>query len=140
MLSETATLAGKARWPVRRVSCEQVAELLPGIADGITRPDRHLQRHVETCLRCQAEVVQYRRLLRVLHQLRTDVLEPAPGVLTGILAHLEQAGEQGAIRSLLYGRRAAYLGGVAVATAAAGAAGAIVLASRASRRRLNVAG
>jgi hypothetical protein len=140
VLYEMTATGAKSRWPGRRITCEQVIELLPGIADGITQPDRHLQRHVETCLRCQAELVQYRRLLRVLHQLRTDVLEPAPGVLTGILAHLEQAGEQGAIRSLLHGRRAAYIGGVAVATAAAGAAGAIVLASRASRRRLNVAG
>jgi len=40
---------------------------------------------------------------------------------------------------LLSGRRAAYLGGVAVATAAAGAAGAIVLVSR-GRRRIKLAG
>ena len=57
-----------------------------------------------------------------------------------ILAGIEAAGEHGAIRSLLSGRRAAYVGGVAVATAAAGAAGALVLVSRASRRRMNLAG
>jgi hypothetical protein len=124
----------------RSVECEEVAEALAGIADGSERADRRTQRHVESCLRCQAELVQYRKLLRVLHQLRTDVLEPAPGVLTGILAGLEEAGEHGAIRSLLSGRRAAYIGGVAVATAAAGAAGAAVLISRASRRRVDLAG
>jgi hypothetical protein len=60
-------------------------------------------------------------------------------MLTGILAHIEQAGERSAVRSLLAGRRGAYLGGIAVATAAAGAAGAIVLAGRARRRALSVA-
>jgi hypothetical protein len=116
-----------------------VADLLPAIGDGTVHPDRRVARHVEGCLRCQAELVQYRRLLRALHHLRTEVLEPAPGALTGILTHLEQAGERGAVRSILSGRRAAYVGGIAVATAAAGAAGAIVLASR-GRRRMRLAG
>jgi hypothetical protein len=119
--------------------CEDVADLLPAIVDGSAQPDRRLARHVEGCLRCQAELVQYRRLLRALHHLRTEVLEPAPGLLTGILTHLEQAGERGAVRSILSGRRAAYVGGIAVATAAAGAAGAIVLATR-GRRRVRLAG
>jgi hypothetical protein len=132
-------LTDRHRWATRKVTCEDVAELLPGIVDGSEQADRRVQRHVEACLRCQAELVQYRKLLRVLHRLRTDILEPTPGVLTGILATLEEAGEQGAMRSLLGGRRAAYLGGVAVATAAAGAAGAIVLVSR-GRRRMKLAG
>ena len=73
---------------------------------------------------------------RPSHQLRTEVLEPAPGLLTGILARLEEAGERGAVRSLLTGRRAAYVGGIAAATAAAGAAGALVLAHRAATRSM----
>jgi hypothetical protein len=128
--------------PVRSepvVRCEDVADLLPAIVDGSAHPDRRVVAHVEGCLRCQAELVQYRRLLRALHHLRTDVLEPAPGVLTGILTHLEQAGERGAVRSILSGRRGAYVGGIAVATAAAGAAGAIVLVSR-GRKRMRLAG
>ena len=44
------------------------------------------RRHVERCLRCQAELVQYRKLLRALRALRTEVLEPAPGLLADILA------------------------------------------------------
>jgi len=124
----------------RRVTCDAVAELLPAIIDGDERADRRVQRHVDHCLRCQAELAQYRRLLRALRQLRTEVIEPAPGVLTGVLAGLGQAGERGAMRSMLRGHRGAYLGGVAVATAAAGAAGAVVLVSRASRRRVHLAG
>ena len=112
------------------VTCESVAAMLPGVIDGNERADRRVRRHVDSCLRCHAELVQYRKLLRALRQLRTEVLEPSPGLLSGILANLEEAGERGAIRSLLEGRRAAYVGGIALATAAAGAAGTIVLFRR----------
>ena len=87
------------------------------------------RRHVERCLRCQAELVQYRKVLRAMRAMRTEVLEPAPGLLSDVLANLEAAGERRAIRSMIQGHRAAYLGGLAAATAA-GAAGAIVYASR----------
>lgn len=127
--------------PPRRLTCEEVAAALPAIVDGNERADRRVQHHVATCLRCQAELVHYRRLLRALRMLRTEYLEPAPGLLSAILANIEEAGERGAIRSLLSGRRAAYISGVAVAATAAGAAGTIVLVTRASaRRRLPLAG
>ena len=105
--------------------CEDVAEVLAGAADGTPVNDRATRRHVERCLQCQAELVQYRKLLRALHNLRTEVLEPAPGLLPEILASLEAAGERRAVRSMLSGRRLAYAGGIAAATAA-GAAGAII--------------
>ena len=116
------------------VSCVTVAEALPGIVDGASVAGADISRHVETCLRCQAELAQYRKVLRALHQLRTEVIEPAPGLLPDIFASLGAAGERRAMRFLLSGRRAAYVGGIAAATAA-GAAGAIVLASRARNRR-----
>ena len=119
--------------------CEEVAELLPEIVERTGRAGPQVLSHVDSCLRCQAELVQYRKLLRALRQLRTEVLEPAPGTLTGILAYVEAAGERGAMRSLLAGRRTAYLSGIAVATAAAGAAGAIVVANR-GRRKVRLAG
>jgi len=120
------------------MSCDYVADALPGIVDGFEVADLDLQRHVAACLRCQAELVQYRKVLRALHQLRTEVLEPAPGLLPDILASLEAAGERRAMHHLLTGRRVAYVGGIAAATAA-GAAGAIVLASRARSRKLRLA-
>ncbi len=120
------------------MQCDEVSALLPQIVDGDSVADRRVQRHVESCLRCQAELVQYRKLLKALHQLRTQVLEPAPGLLTDILASLEAAGERRAVRSLLNGRNAAYAGGIA-ATAAAGAVGALLLAHRARGRRLALA-
>jgi len=118
--------------------CEDVAAMLPGLVDGSAVADRRVARHVESCLRCQAELVQYRKLLRVLHNLRTEVLTPAPGLLSDILTRIEAAGEQRAVRSMLTGRRVAYVGALAAATAAAGAAGAIVLVSR--NRRVRLAG
>src|SRR4029077_9259677 len=80
--------------------CEDVSEALPEIVDGAATADLTLRRHVDTCLRCQAELAQYRRLLRTLHNLRTEVLEPAPGLLADILAKVEEAGERRALKSL----------------------------------------
>ena len=83
--------------------------------------------------------MQHRRILRTMRALRTELLEPGPGLLAEILAGVEAAGERHAVRSLLGGRRGAYLGGLAAATAA-GAGAAIVLASRSRRARLPLAG
>lgn len=122
------------------VACADLGDHLAAAASDPGTLDRTARRHVESCLRCQADLVQHRRVLRALRALRSEVLEPAPGLVTEVLAHIEAAGERHAIRSLLTGRRAAYLGGLAAATAAAGAAGAIVLATRTRSRRLPLAG
>ena len=123
--------------PAPTITCADLADSLAGAPDGTLDLDRQARRHVERCLRCQAELVQYRKLLRALRAMRTEVLEPAPGLLADVLAAVEAAGERQAIRSLLHGRRVAYLGGIAAATAA-GAAGAVVFAAhrRGSRPRL----
>jgi hypothetical protein len=114
--------------------CEDIADLLAEVADGSAIADLDARQHVDSCLRCQADLVQYRKLLRALHNLRTQVLEPAPGLLPEILANLEAAGERHAVRSMLTGRRLAYAGGIAAATAA-GAAGALLYATRGKRSR-----
>ncbi|CAN5496038.1 hypothetical protein BH24ACT4_BH24ACT4_20170 [soil metagenome] len=121
-------------------SCAVLGDQLAAAVTDDGALDRTARAHVESCLRCQADLVEHRRVLRALRSLRTQLLEPAPGLVTEVLAHIEEEGERRAIRSLLTGRRAAYLGGLAAATAAAGAAGAIVLASRTLGRRLPLAG
>jgi hypothetical protein len=114
--------------------CEDLSDDLSAAADGSALLGREQRRHVERCLRCQAELVQYRRVLRAMRTMRTEVLEPAPGLLADILANVSAGGERRAIRSLISGHRGAYLGGLAAATAA-GAAGAIVFAARTRKLR-----
>lgn len=120
--------------------CEAIAESLPGVVDGSARLDRAERRHVEQCLRCQAELAQYRKLLRAMRLLRTDVGTVPDGLVGTILAHVESAGERSAVRATLSGRRVAYLGGIAAAATAAGAGAAIVLVNRGRRGRLPLAG
>lgn len=120
-----------AHRPAGRVHCEQVTDQLPAILDGAESAPPEVVYHVEHCLRCQAELAQYRRLLRALHQLRVVGIDPPPGLLSEVLAQLGEAAERGAIRSTLAGRRLAYVAALAAAAGAAGAAGAaVVLASR----------
>jgi hypothetical protein len=120
------------------VRCDEIDIQLSEVAAGNVTLPRASRRHVEGCLRCQAELVQYRRILAALRAMRTEVLEPAPGLIADILTQIEVAGERTAIRSLLNNHKAAYLGGLAAATAA-GAAGAILVASRNRRSRVSLA-
>lgn len=115
--------------------CDQLGDLLAATAGDAIEFDHEAQAHVAGCLRCQAEVAQYRKLLKALRTLRTEVLTPAPGLVADVLASIEQAGERHALRSVLQGRKVAYAGGIAVAGVAAAGGAALVLASR-SRRRL----
>ena len=88
--------------------------------------------HVAGCLRCQAELAQYRRLLRSLRALRREPLIPDEDFLADLLLALRPPAT--VTRLHRRNRRAAYLGGIAAATA--GAAGALVLATRINRPRL----
>lgn len=117
--------------------CESIAERLPGVSDGSAGLDRGERSHVESCLRCQAELAQYRRLLRAMQVLRHDIAPPPPGLLGDVLTALEDAGGRRAVRGALSGRRVAYIGGIAAAAtaAAAGAGAAVVLVARGRRQR-----
>jgi anti-sigma factor RsiW len=116
------------------MQCDDVARLLPETVDGNSPVDLSVQSHVEACLRCQAELARYRRMLRALQQLRTRYLEPSPTLLAQTLASLEEVGERQAMRSLLSGRRLAYAGAIGGAVAAAAAATTAVLMARSRRR------
>lgn len=114
--------------------CEEVALLLPAAIDGDEPVASPVQHHVESCLRCQAELARYRRMLRGLQLLRTQFLEPAPGLLAATLATIGEVSEQHAIRSVLENRRVAYAGAIGGAVAAAGATAALIAVNRARRR------
>jgi hypothetical protein len=120
------------------MQCDEIASKLAAAGDVAGLTDRRDRKHVESCLRCQAEAAQYRKLLKALHALREDLAATPHGLVTDIFVKLEAAGERQAVRSLLNGRKAAYVGGIAVATAAAGAGAAVLLVYR-SRRKLKAA-
>jgi hypothetical protein len=120
--------------------CAAIAEALPGVVDGSATLERVDRRHVERCLRCQAELARYRTLLRAMRAMRSTASGPPAGLVSDVLAHLEAAGERSAVRGALSGRRGAYLGGIAAATAAAGAGAAIVLVNRGRKGRFPLAG
>ncbi len=112
---------------------EDVAELLPGVADGSITPDERTQAFIGSDLRCQADLARYRRLLRHLRLLRDRGLEPAPGLLVETLSALEDEPERRPDRGIVAGRAkqvaiAGAIGGAAVAATA-------VIFAR-SRRRL----
>ena len=94
------------------MQCDDVARLLPAAVDGDAAVDHSMQRHIESCLRCQAELARYRKMLRGLQLLRTRYLEPAPGLFAATLAAIEAEGERRAVRSALSGRRIAYAGAI----------------------------
>jgi len=118
------------------MQCEQLTDLLAAAGGETQMLDPEGRGHIEGCLRCQAELAQYRKLLKALQTLRTDLLTPAPGLVTDVLLRLEQRGERKAVKSILQGRKAAYVTGIAAASLAAGGAAAIVY----SRRKFRVAG
>jgi hypothetical protein len=116
------------------MQCEEVARILPEAVDQGVAVDVSVQRHIEACLRCQAELARYRKILRGLQLLRTRYLEPTPGLLAQTLTALEVAGEREARRAILNGRRLAYAGAIGGAAVAAGTAATVMIVHRARRR------
>ena len=113
------------------IECDDVSELLAAVAAGEETLPRSQRAHVDHCLRCQAEVVQHRRILRTMRQLRDEVIEPAPGLLPEMLAGLHDVGERSAVRSLVGGRPFRY--SVAIAGLGVAAATGTVLTVRLRR-------
>ncbi len=112
--------------------CDQVSLLLAANADGSAALQPEPAQHVERCLRCQAEAVQYRRLLRDLGAMRHQLVAPDARLLDEILDGTRPLAE--ITRLHRKARRKAVIGGFAAA-ATAGAAGAIVIASRLASRQ-----
>jgi hypothetical protein len=104
------------------VRCDRVSDLLPGLVDDSAVGTRFIRAHVRSCLRCQAELAQYRRLRRTARALEHDPWVPPADLLDSILAGIERVGDRTAARTR---RAAVYVGGVAAT--AVGAAGAVLL-------------
>lgn len=127
---------------LRTPECDRVATVLPAIAAG-EEPAAGFagagassaaaaaaavvaaREHVAECLRCQAELSAYRRLLGHLRAMRDDEAVPPQGALTELLRAMAEQRP-----ASTWAVKAAYVGGITVATAAAGAAGVLVWMSR----------
>ena len=117
--------------------CGRVADDLAAAAGGTGVLSPAVRRHVEHCLRCQAEAAQHRKLARALESLGAVEMVPPAGLADDVLLALDEP-DQASVLGHLRHHRAAYLGGLAAGVASvAGVAGAIVLAR--SRRSLGQA-
>lgn len=117
--------------------CDDISLTLPRMVDERDEVEPAVARHVESCLRCQAEVARYQKLVRALGDLQHQHV-PAPGeLLVETLAALDQ-GRSGIRLRVLLGNRTAVAGALG-AVAAAGAATTIVLVARSRKRGLSLA-
>lgn len=107
--------------PSAELACARVASALPAVLGRADAVPAALTAHVEACLACQAELARYRRLLRLLAQLRDDRVELPAGALSEIFAELSHAARRRAVRSALTGHRLAYGGGLLAGCLAAAA-------------------
>lgn len=114
---------------LRRVGeCDAVGGLLPAWVAGEADLDKRARDHLAQCLRCQADVARYRRMLRTLHALRPQGDQPSPELLSDIIAGLD--GQRRARWS-----PAPWVAIGVTAAAAAGAAGAAGVLLWSARRR-----
>jgi glyoxylase-like metal-dependent hydrolase (beta-lactamase superfamily II) len=112
-----------------RSEAERVSVLLSETVDGSVPSDATLARRMAHDLRFQAELAQYRRLLRALRGLRVEIVDPGHGLVDEVLAALDAYSARQDRGGAFTPRRAACLGGLAAATAA-GVGTALVLARR----------
>lgn len=120
--------------PADLMRCDDVSVLLAETVDSSGPLPPTAATHLSECLRCQAEQVQYRRILRTMKSLRGVVLSPGDELLEDVLDLVRPPATVHKLHRS--DRRKAYIGGIAAA-ATAGAAGAIVIVTRvATGRRL----
>ena len=107
-------------------TCDEMRDRLSMVADGDQPFSPRESLHVETCLRCQAERAQYRRLMKAMNSLRDHPTPIEANLEYEILGYIDAHGDRLARRA--GGRAAATIGGIAAGAAAA--AGVIALATR----------
>lgn len=83
--------------------CESVERFLPAYVAGEETLDSRTLTHVAECLRCQAEIARYRRMLRTLHGLRLDREVAPPNLLSSVMSRLDQAPGTGRGRVVVAG-------------------------------------
>jgi anti-sigma factor RsiW len=106
--------------------CALVRMRLPGV-DSVDELGERLVGHVETCLRCQAEVARYRTLRRRLGALSRDLMTAPVTLVPSVVVRIEtaEAAPSGDLRVGL--RRAAVAVSAAAGAAVAATAGTIIV-------------
>lgn len=99
--------------------CERFQAVLADLVDREAPFPEGVRAHLATCLRCQAELARYRRLLRLLGQIRAMRPTPPEGVVAEVLSALASEAERHALRSFVRGRRVSAALAAAVALSVA---------------------
>ena len=108
--------------PLRTAACRDAESAIVAVAAGEGHGDPAATAHVAACLRCQAEVVAYRRVMTVMRTMRTVRCPLPAGALAGALDTLHAAPGEGGRENgdgvPPWAVRAAYVGGITAASAA----------------------
>ena len=101
--------------------CLDVRAALPAAADDELEPQ--VRAHVDTCLRCQAEIAQYRRIRRLMRSHEPQLAMVPLGLHAAVMRTLAEAHDR---TSFL--RKGALIGAGGLIVAAAGTTAGILLA------------
>jgi hypothetical protein len=115
------------------VRCEEAAVAVSESIEAELPMPKTAARHVDRCLRCQAEQAQYKKVFRSMHALRSAEIDPGPQMVTEILQYLQSRKARNPVQAAWDRHRVAYVAAVTATAAAATAAGAVALAARARR-------
>lgn len=106
------------------MQCDVIESQLVEIVDSPDHVSPLVDHHVKSCLRCQADLAKYKKLRRLSLSLHDRVLVPDDDLLGDVLEAVRPPATVHRIHGR--GRKAMYVGGLAVGAAAS----AIVVASR----------
>ncbi|MEX0767281.1 MAG: hypothetical protein WD029_02295 [Microthrixaceae bacterium] len=113
--------------------CEEVAVAVSESIEAELPMAQKAARHVERCLRCQAEQAQYKKVLFAMSSLRGAQSDPGPELLSEILDYLHIQTARNPVLRSLDRHRVAYFTAATAAVAAVTATGALVIAARVRR-------
>lgn len=106
--------------------CAVVRLRLPGV-DSVDDLGERLSRHVETCLRCQAEAARYRTLRRRLGALSRDELTAPATLVPSVVARIDREQAEATTDLRVGLRRVVVAISAAAGAAAAATAGTIIV-------------
>lgn len=104
--------------PLRTPACRDAVDAVAMLAAGEPGVERRAGAHIASCLRCQAEVVAYRRVLATMKTMRDEALPAPHGALAEAVEGLHASPPGGGEGPPVWAVRAAYVGGITAASAA----------------------